>query len=237
MKNLFALFAFAFLTTFFENNPAESLEGMIVKLKDLKIGECKILKQFDVNNPPEWVNKSNLDFYKNRNRVVYLSSDNKYVVKIWQKNYASRDSFINAYEKGFYNNIAVITALIYDEDNECRGYITPYMTDRTFNKQAWESYGFKLEKNAQNINIFADHQSQPDVYQKFFVRLIENSKKTNLISLDLCPNNVAVNADDNRLYLIDLEDVQPITSLNDMLVQETYFKYLSQDYIDKLQAI
>ena len=65
---------------------------------------------------------------------------------VWQKDYPSTFNFLSALHANYYEGIAIIFSLIFYDEGECRGYITPWMVDRTFNRVAWESFGFILEK-------------------------------------------------------------------------------------------
>ena len=210
----------------------------IVSLNSLDLRSYKILKIFNSEDLPAQSNWHEHSFYyTNRNRTVYLTNDEKYTIKIWQKGYTSQKNFLDALHAKFFNNIALILALVFDEENECRGYILPYMTDRTFNRSEWESFGFVLEKGLIGVKIFSHHTLQPDCYQQFFNALVHNAQVSGYVSLDFCPNNIAVDAKTKKVYLFDLEDVLPIAQSTNQVIQEIFFNYLSYDYIEKIDSL
>ena len=135
----------------------------------------------------------------------------------------------------FVSQIPLISGLIFDKDTECRGYISPYMTDRTFNRTNWKSYKFALEKNHIDVNIFSSYETQPLLYQEFFNQLIQNCIRTGFITTDFCPNNTAVN--NNKMYLIDLEDVQPFSKIQHPIIKKIFINYNPTDYQEKIIGI
>ncbi len=243
MRNLFLL------CSFISCSLQSSLPGKIVgyddatkipkiSLSSLELGDYKILKKFNITDLPDgcgWGKR--VDYYKNRNRKVYLSDDQKFVLKVWQKKYPSRVNFLSALHAGFYEKIAQIAGLIYDEQGECRGYICPYMIDRTFNRSAWKSYGVVLEKNHINVSIYSSYEKQPQLYTDFFDKVLEQSKNTHYLTLDFCPSNIAINPIDGQMYLIDLEDVQPTTMFDDSLISSIFHQYCPNDYLEQLRKL
>lgn len=206
----------------------------IVSLNSLDLEHYKILKIFKIEDLPKeshW--EQHVDYYANRNRTVYLTQDNKFVIKIWQKNYPPTVNFLSALYAGFYEGIALITGLIVD-DEQCRGYITPYMLG-TYNRETWESYGFVLEKDDIGVRIFSEYATQPVLYKEFFEKLLKNSQQTKFVSLDFCPNNIGINPEDLKMYLFDLEDVQPLNMIKNSLIRQIYFPYNPHDYLKKLE--
>jgi hypothetical protein len=207
----------------------------IFKLESLDCSTYCILKELNVDDLPKTANwQANRDYHKNRNRKVYLTPDKKFVVKIWQKKYPSTVNFLAALKAGFYDGIAKISGLIFDEEDECRGYISPYMTDRTYNRHKWDIFGFKVEKGDINVKIFSIYDKQPKMYQDLYDALIKNAKKSAYASLDFCPDNIAVDDGDNNAYLVDLEDVQPVEMLKNELIARVFFVYNPRDYLEQL---
>lgn len=210
----------------------------IVGLASLDLGNYEKLKIFHADDLPKESNwQQHSWYYTNRNRAVYLTKDHNFVLKVWQKNYPSKDNFLLALHADFYKEIALVSALIFDEDNECRGYISPYMIDRTFNRAEWESFGFVLEKNKINVNVFSHYDLQPQIYKDLFDRLISRGRATKYVSLDFCPNNIAISVQDKMAYLVDLEDVHTVTELNDPLIADIFFYYLADDYLKKIVSL
>lgn len=212
-----------------KNDPVTGLPT--VSLDSLDLENYKTLKVFKPEDLPEgsnWEQRSS--YYKKRNRTVYLTKDHKFVLKVWQKDYPSRENFLSALRANFYKGIASLSALIFDEDNELRGYISPYMVDRTFQRTKWESFGFVLEKGPINVSIFSDYCKQPQIFKDLFDKLINRSNTSDYISLDFCPNNVVINAHDKKAYIVDLEDVYKATEIT-AFIASIFSPYLSNDYL------
>lgn len=201
----------------------------MVSYDSLDVSNYEILKVFKAENLPASSNwQDHADYYAARNRTVYRAEN--YVVKIWQKNYASELNFLLALKVGFYEGIAHISALIFDDEGSCRGYITPHLIDREFNREVWESYGIKVEKGPIGVKVFASYASQPKIYKDLFDRILAKTKSTCFITYDFCPNNVAFDEAENCAYLIDLEDVQRIMDLNDPIISRILNSYCARDY-------
>jgi hypothetical protein len=207
----------------------------MIDLDSLDVTQYELVKTFsreDLPQAPNWQeNQKYLDYFSNRQRAVYLTKDNAFAIKIWQKNYASRNNFLVALHAKFYNDIAQLVGLIFDKEYECRGYVSPYMIDRTRNRSRWESYGFVLEKNKFGVKIFSTYALQPPLYQQLFNKLIQKTIMTSYVTLDFCPDNVAIDPRDGKLYLIDLDDIQSIDQIKDPLVVKILLDYNSDDYL------
>lgn len=66
----------------------------IVSINSLKLQECILLNELKFENLPNTANwQSNSEFHKNRNRSVYKTQDNKYIIKVWQKNFQQQKIF------------------------------------------------------------------------------------------------------------------------------------------------
>lgn len=62
-------------------------------------------------------------------------------------------------------------------------------------------------------------------------------KRTIIISyvtLNFCPNNVAVSHQDGKLYFIDLKDVEEIAQLKNPSIIKILFDYNPYDYLEKI---
>lgn len=205
----------------------------IIRLESLVLTEYEILKIFKAKDLPQESNWQEHNwYYTNRNRVVYCTKNHQFILKVWQKNYSSTDNFLAALHAHFYQDIALISALIFDEDNECRGYISPYMIDRTNNRAVWNSFGYVLEKGPIQVKIFSNYYMQPHTYKTLFDTLLKRTQASGYVSLDFCPDNVAFNIADKKPYLIDLEDVHHITDLDDPLLYTIFSPYLPKDYLN-----
>jgi hypothetical protein len=140
----------------------------IMPLDSLDIKNFEILNIFNVEHLPStsgWQKHS--DYYTNRNRTVYATKDRAFVLKVWQKGYPATNNFLSALHAHFYEEIALIAGLVFDNENECRGYISPYMIDRTGHRSEWDSYGIVLEKGDIGVKIFSNYAIQPSLYQDF----------------------------------------------------------------------
>jgi hypothetical protein len=220
--------------------PGKLVEGTTasmphVSLESLALATYAVLSNTTANTVPQHVTwQGYAQETTNFDRTVYAAGD--YVIKVWQKEYRSRDAFLTALKVGFYNDIAQISALVVDDAGECRGYVSPRLIDRTYQRDAWNAAGFVIEKNKDGVSIFAAREQQSEAYKNLFDRLVAQSKKTGLVTLDLCPNNIALDAH-GTAYLVDLEDVLPLEKLNDAYVQRRLFKYNAHDYLDRLHAL
>lgn len=204
----------------------------IVLLESLDLLSYKVLKKFNPQEHlPEENYKNHAEYFRQRNRTVYLSEG--FVIKIWQKDHPSTLAFLSALHAHFFNQIAPIEGLIFDESGSCRGYITPYMISRTFDRAAWESWGFVLEKNGFGVKIFSRKDLQPSIYQDLFDWLIAQTEKTGFLSTDFCPNNVVIDPVEKRLYLIDLEDILEVKKIEKEDPEiEMVLEYNPRDYLE-----
>ena len=208
----------------------------IISLESLDLKSYIVLRKF---NPQEHIPEANwkehYEYFLHRNRTVYLTEDQKFSVKIWEELYPSSHNFLNAVHANFYTGVAKLEGLVFDQDGNCRGYITPYMISRTFHREDWNSYGFFLEKNLLNVNIFGSYELQPRNYKNFFDLLITNIKQTGFLCTDFCPNNVVVEQATKQIYLVDLEDV---LEMKDVSPEDSTIKMLLEynpsDYLKLL---
>ena len=211
----------------------------IVAYESLNFENCEILKQFEIEQHiPEADRKAHPEYFVNRDRIVYLTSDKQYAVKVWSDAHPAATNFMKAFQSHFYDDIAQIEGVIFDKNNRCRGYITSYIISREREKQKWESYGFVLEKNCNDVKIFAACDKQPQNYKNFFEKLMQNSKKSGFLSTDFCPNNIGIDHKTGRLYLFDLEDVLLLESIsrNDSQTQ-MLLEYNPKDYLEHFNLL
>ncbi|HSX13914.1 MAG TPA: hypothetical protein VLE96_05795, partial [Chlamydiales bacterium] len=162
----------------------------IIPLEFLDLPSYQILRQFNpIEHLPEINLREHPEYFLHRNRTVYLTADQKFAIKIWEEQYPSSPSFLRAVYANFYKEIAKIEGLIFDAGGNCRGYVTPFMTSRTFHRDEWDSHGFLLEKNAFGVNIFSSYEIQPQNYQDLFNQLVKNTLETGFLCSDFCPDN------------------------------------------------
>lgn len=134
------------------------------------------------------------------NRTVYYDPIHKLYIKIWPRNYALSEYFINAVKKYFYKEITPLMAIFFDKEGHCRGYIT----------QALDSYKVDSSFIQVSNERIAVLSSQSDSYKKFFEALKERVLMTGLIYYDLTPANIGY--DGTNYFLVDLEPVLDIES-------------------------
>ena len=65
---------------------------------------------------------------ENHNRTIYQTDE--YFVKVWDEDYIRANTLPGAFASGFYDSTIVpnFVGMIYDENNNCRGYITKECT-------------------------------------------------------------------------------------------------------------
>jgi hypothetical protein len=211
----------------------------IVSLESLDLKSYTILRKF---NPQEHIPEANWkehgEYFLHRNRTVYLTADQKFAVKIWEEQYPSSRNFLRAVHAHFYTGVAKLEGLVFDEDGNCRGYITPYMISRTFRREEWDSSRFFLEKNALGVSIFGCYESQPQNYKYFFNRLVKNVQKTGILCTDFCPNNVVVEQMTGKIYLVDLEDVLEMKDVSTAdSTTQMLLEYNPRDYLKLLNLL
>lgn len=208
-------------------------------LESLDFSNCVILRTFDpYKHLPEANYKEHSEYFIHRNRTVYLSEDQRFAIKVWEEKYPSAQNFLKASRMNFYEGIAKLEGVIFDHKGNCRGYITPYMISRDFHRLDWEKSGFVLEKNAFGVKIFAPYVTQPENYKSFFSRILQKVQETGFLSTDFCPNNVVLDPKSNEMYLVDLEDVLEINSIdmNDPTTQ-MLLEYNPNDYLKSLNLL
>lgn len=154
-----------------------------------------------------------------RSRKIFKDPATNLYFKIWCKDYILAPDFINAVKAGYFDKIARIKALLIDDDGYCCGYVTP-------EGQTIFSTDIVLEENNKKALRFANASEQTfATYNAFYNKLIKAAAETKFVFIDLTPSNIILL--DNTLYLIDLESVRKINSLNDNFFQD---EYLPKDY-------
>ena len=211
----------------------------VVSFESIELQKYTVLKQFNLEQHiPEVDRKRNPEYFRNRNRTVYLTDDQKFAVKIWDELHPAAKNFMQAVSSHFYDDITQIAGILVDIKGRCRGYITNYIISREKERNKWESYGFILEKNVNYINIFANYDKQPRNYREFYDKLISNTMRSGYFSTDFCPNNIGIEPKSKKLYLFDLEDVLPLDALkNKNSEMQMLLEYNPQDYLYKLSLL
>lgn len=124
-------------------------------------------------------------------RAVYCDEPNNRFIKIWRDDFYYKDFFTAALAAGFYNDIALIEAIIVSPnsavDTDTRGYAT---------------------KKGEGIT----HQTiDKEKYQDLILRVATACIDYNMVYIDMHINNVV--EVHGKYYLIDLEAVIPIDKL------------------------
>jgi len=154
-----------------------------------------------------------------QSRAIYKHIPSNHYYKIWCNDYILAPDFIPAFKDGFFQDTSMIIGIIMDRDKRCRGYIMPEGTSAfdspiLFDIGPQEEPRFALEKN-QTLTPYKD----------FYKKLIIASRQTQYAFIDLRPQNLILIQD--QCFLIDLESVRKISSLNGSFFDD---EYLPEDY-------
>ncbi len=155
-------------------------------------------------------------------RNVYTNHDQSLYYKVWDTKYRRAKQFEDALNAGFFEDIAPIVTVIYDEKDRCRGYVTvggiPFFSSTT-------QLTVKITKNQYVLPI----EEQTDTnYIEFYETLLENTIKSKYAFIDVSPTNVIVI--DSHYYLIDLESVEPLSNLQPNFAHHPEFSFHIQGY-------
>jgi hypothetical protein len=153
-------------------------------------------------------------------RKVYWDPDHGHYYKVWNKNFRDTEKFITALRRGFYKDISPLTGVLWDKDNECRGYVCA-----------------EVDTNVSDLTIEHDEEGKTRIaplnkqksnaYKKFFALIFEKMLNTNLIHRDLTPTNLG--KIDGQYVFIDLEEINSVMSIeHDSFFQQ---KVVPKDYI------
>jgi 2-polyprenyl-3-methyl-5-hydroxy-6-metoxy-1,4-benzoquinol methylase len=127
-------------------------------------------------------------------RTVYKHKTEKKYIKVWDAGYHQSGRFLDAYEKGFYNEIACMEGVIFDEQGNCRGYATPEGT--------WPPVLIEDTPNKLEFFKLQSHEKQNTQYNALYNKLIYAIKNTDIVYWDLTKSNIAeING---NYYLVDL---------------------------------
>lgn len=154
-------------------------------------------------------------------REVYFDFERNQFVKTWTAQNSLSKNFLNASKCGFYERLSPLKALIFDQNNDCRGYIT-WICQRSGDllgeyklKTELAHFGFQRLKSIEVQNLH---------FRRFYQDLLETCEATGLIYLDFVPENILL--DNGRYLLADLEDVytlKELTTIYDSNVQHFDF--------------
>lgn len=213
----------------------EATEPQKIQLESIDFRDLVLVKEFRGNQDlPACAKVGDLEYFQKRSRKVYQTKSGDLFLKIWSKDHPSKEIFEKAVFAGFFNEIAKIHSLIYDQEGLCRGYTTPALLSRESDKKAFESYGFFFGKNNLNTKIFERKALQPKMYQDFFTRVCEATKRAGYFLLDFCPCNVGIDLVENRLYFFDLEDVHVLSQITSKTPRVSILlEYNPKDYLEQ----
>ncbi len=130
--------------------------------------------------------------YKIHNRRCVLYENKDTYIKIWGSGYQDISNFLNGLKVNFFQSVAIIQALVYDNANICRGYICP-------------------KGDLKHLDIFLE-KSYNLAFNCFIQKLIKAFDQTNIIPVDLHEKNI-ISYEDNY-YLIDLEAIDTLTNID-----------------------
>jgi hypothetical protein len=163
------------------------------------------------------------------NRAIYAEKDRSFYYKIWDRNYHRASLFINALETGFFKKIAPLRGVIYDKQNRCRGYVTIggvlslSNTDKSCLKMT-PSYYILPTRQQTNAN-----------YIRFYHRLVKNTTKYRYAFIDLSPTNLI--EIDAQFYLIDLESVEPLSTLTKNFENHPQYSFHIPEYAQDVKRL
>ena len=109
------------------------------------------------------INSSSVHYVKDVDgsfRMIFKQGS--HVFKIWNAKYPPAKTFLDAAEAGFFDEIAKIDYLIFDKDNNCRGYVSPIGKPIRREDLAEELVEYKINKRSCycfwhiNLPIFLD---------------------------------------------------------------------------------
>ena len=134
-------------------------------------------------------------------RWVFFDGQNDQCIKLWNDTYVRKECVQQAIEGDFYdeNLIPAFRGLIYDSNEQCRGYVT---------------------QRCENINVDAITWKRVLDYVK------QKTKETRLFAYDFVPEHIMLYKKENcepKINLIDLEGVYPIeeySSLHDIHIKQ-----------------
>ena len=157
---------------------------------------------------------------ENHNRTIYQVD--KYFVKVWDEDYIRKDTLPTAFASGFYDSTIVpnFIGLIYDDNNNCRGYITEECKQLFTKEDSLEQRLVRLTDKSQ--------QHFDDMLVKIKVKTIESHH----FAYDFCEYHTYEY--DGKPTLIDLEGVYPCNRYDDLNQHHynTYTREAAGDRVD-----
>ena len=166
--------------------------------------------------------------YKRYARAIYANKDRSIYYKVWDPDYRRTPFFLGALRAGFFNDLAPLVALIYDNKNRCRGYVA---TGGILVRDNADQSGLKIDSFG---HIAPTKQQTNKNYIEFYKRLLNNSIDSRYAFVDMPLQNIV--EIDTQFYLIDLESVLPFSYLEKPLVTNPGYVFCIKEYACDLQA-
>lgn len=187
----------------------------IVNLKDIDFSELRsVLKVSDASHT----------------RTVYIDQDEQFYYKVWSANYFRAVHFESALNAGFYETLAPLTGIIYDEQNKCRGYI---LKKGVLVKHHPTKYNIKITPVGRYEHITPISQQTNKEYIEFYWKILKTSKETGFAYIDLSAVNIIYL--EGKFQLIDLESIEPIKQMNTNFFSDNCFPPDYREAIRKLK--
>ena len=152
----------------------------------------------------------------NANSISYKTSPNEHgsvdrrgifienglVYKVWNEDYSRSKTFLAAVNAGYFNTVSKIKYIIFDHNNNCRGYVIP--PGKIVNLPSLTSKG-EASYTMNNRQCYSLWHIKNDKFTKLLRNLISLLDSHGYIFIDFTPPNL-IELDGNY-YIIDLDAV------------------------------
>ncbi len=166
--------------------------------------------------------------YKRYAREIYANGDRSLYYKVWDPYYQRSPFFLGTVKAGFFNNLAPLVSIIYDKNNQCRGYVA---TGGILVRDNADKSGLKINSLG---HIAPTEQQTNQNYIEFYKQLLSNSINSQYAFVDMPPQNII--EIDTQFYLIDLESVLPFSYLEKPIVTNPGYVFCIKEYARDLQT-
>lgn len=163
-------------------------------------------------------------------RAVYIDYSQKLAYKVWSVDYCNAPYFEEALKTGFYEELTPLVGVIYDKDDNCRGYVTKLCREVRYSELKYERI---LPRS--DWGRLAKMHLQPSCYKEFLRVLLRRTKEKKYFFADLTIANLVT--DNGKMLFIDLEAVRPIKKLHAYPMTKKHLTTLPQDYVLELDKI
>ncbi len=152
--------------------------------------------------------------YTTERHSVYYNED--FYCKIWGEDSERCSHFYTLYEKGIFREIAPLTALIFDIENLCRGYITSKCEPLV------PGVDFTPSPHTEALNY---QIKQPKELTLFLHKFAEIFDTTGYLVADTI-KRINLGKRNGRYYFFDLDDAYTVEQLRERVDQELVDLYL-----------